>query len=85
MRCINKPKPTPPEPKPYGDGQTKFDDDNKDNIKETLVKQEVVSITKISVNYPKVWIQNESEVEAYFAVLKKAILAEINAGKLIQV
>ncbi len=45
----------------------------------------MVGIKKIEVNYTKAWIENESEVEDYLSVLKKAILKEINDGKRILV
>ncbi len=69
-------------------------DPGKGKVKEGPVKtekeniepvREVVGIKKIEVNYTKAWIENESEVEDYLSVLKKAIIKEINEGKRIQV
>ena len=94
--CRPKPKPAKPKPsdsdKPeYGTG-IEDSDIRKGEIKEGQTKpeeketvKEMVGIKKIEVNYSKVWIENESEVEDYLSVLKKAILKEINAGKRIQV
>ena len=99
--CTPKPKPTKPKPSDPGNpkpDKTDYDTDIKDSdfgkgeIKEDLVKpekkepvKEMIGIKKIEVNYSKAWIENESEVEDYLSVLKKAILKEINDGKRIQV
>ena len=92
------PKTKPSEPanskpdKPEYDTNIEDSDTGKGKIKEDQVKpeekepvKEMVGIKKIEVNYSKAWIENESEVEDYLSVLKKAILKEINDGKRIQV
>jgi hypothetical protein len=99
--CTPKPKPPKPKPsepanskpdKPEYDNNIEDSDIGKGEIKEDPVKpekkepvKEMVGIKKIEVNYTKAWIENESEVEDYLSVLKKAILKEINDGKRIQV
>jgi hypothetical protein len=99
--CRPKPEPPiskPSEPekskpdKPEYDTNIEDSDTGKGKIKEDQVKpeekepvKEMVGIKKIEVNYSKAWIENESEVEDYLSVLKKAILKEINDGKRIQV
>ena len=93
-----RPKPEPTTPKPSDSNKSEYDTDIEDSDlgkgdvnedqttpeeKETV--KEMVGIKKIEVNYSKAWIENESEVEDYLSVLKKAILKEINDGKRIQV
>jgi hypothetical protein len=96
---LSKPRPEPTIPtKPSISGPTEYDNDmedrdiGKENIGEDKPKpedkepvKEMVGIKKIEVNYSKAWIENESEVEDYLSVLKRAILKEINNGKRIQV
>jgi hypothetical protein len=99
--CRPKPKPTKlksSEPANSKPDKTEYDTDIEDNdlgkgnVKEDQAKpeekepvKEMVGIKKIEVNYSKAWIENESEVEDYLSVLKKAILKEIDDGKRIQV
>ncbi len=98
LSYLCRPKPEPTKPKPSESDKPEYDTDIEDSdlgkgeIKEDQVKpeeketvKEMVGIKKIEVNYSKVWIENESEVEDYLSVLKKAILKEINDGKRIQV
>lgn len=95
------PKLKPSKPKPSKSDKEEYEADIEDSdfgegdIKEDPVvspvkeivepPKEMVGIKKITVDYSKPWIENESEVEEYLSVLKKAILKEINDGKRIQV
>ncbi len=98
LSYLCRPKPKPTKPKPSDSDKSEYDTDIEDSdigkgdVKEDQIKpdeketvKEMVGIKKIEVNYSKVWIENESEVEDYLSVLKKAILKEINDGKRIQV
>ncbi|MGM0609005.1 MAG: hypothetical protein ACQESP_11360, partial [Candidatus Muiribacteriota bacterium] len=48
-------------------------------------KKQVVGINKIDVSYSKPLIENESELEEYINLFKKAVLDEIKKGKRVQV
>ncbi|MCP3942933.1 MAG: BREX system P-loop protein BrxC [Desulfobacteraceae bacterium] len=93
-------KPERSKPESYKSGQAEYETEIEDTdfgtgeIKEGSVQskeknntfiRQVVGIKKIKVNYSKAWIENESEVEDYLSVLKKAIIKEINDGKRVQV
>jgi len=49
------------------------------------VKREYISKSKISVNFTKSILENESDVDAYVEAIKEAYLAEVKLGKRVQV
>lgn len=46
---------------------------------------EYIPIRALSVNYQRPWLENEADVEAYVTALKAQLLAEIQAGKRVNV
>jgi hypothetical protein len=65
--------------------QTPAGDDGKEGGESTKPPAaDYVSLKSLKVEYPKAWVTTEAEVEAYLAEVKKAMMAEIQNGKRVQ-